>query len=269
MKPAERSKVIVVGIDGASSAVHAAQWAVDEAVSRDIPLRLVHVIQSTATDIHREMDDAETALQQARSAVTGTGHPVKVETAILRGPVAGTLSAQSAEAAMVCVGSVGADPSARKYLGATGAAVARHAHCQVAIVRTHGDEDTPAPGEVAVVIDDPVEIDSVLQVALEEARLRHTAVLVLTLTSWRIHEVAPEQADCCVTEWLRRYPDVPSRVLMVSDDIAAFLAQHSPPVQLAVAANSGDGTAGELVRPCGRLLLRDTDCSVLLVQPRG
>jgi nucleotide-binding universal stress UspA family protein len=266
MKPSE---VIVVGIDGASSAVRAARWAVDEAVSRDIPLRLVHVIQSTATDIRQEMDDAKAALRQARSAVTGTGRPVKVETAILRGPVAGMLSAQSADAAMVCVGSVGADQSARKYIGATGTAVARRAHCQVAIVRTHDDEDTPAPGEVAVVIDDPTEIDSVLHVALDEARLRHAALLVLNLTSWRIHEIAPEQVDRRVAEWLQRYPDVPSRVVMVSDDVAAFLAQYSPPVQLAVAANSDDGTADELVQPCGRLLLRDTDCSVLLVQPRG
>lgn len=263
------ANAIVVGIDGASSAARAAQWAVEEAVSRDIPLRLVHVIQSTATDVDREMGDAEAALRQARSAVSQTGRPVKVETAILRGPVAETLSAASADAAMVCLGSVGADPTARKYVGATGTDVARHAHCQVAIVRTHDDAGTPAPGEVAVVIDDPAEIDSVLQVALDEARLRHTALLVLNLTSWRIHEIAPEQADCRVTGWLQRYPDVPSRVLMVSDDIAAFLAQHRPPVQLAVAANSGEETASELVRPCGRLLLRDTDCSVLLVQPRG
>ena len=33
--------VVVVGIDGSRSAVDAALWAVDEAVSRDIPLRLV------------------------------------------------------------------------------------------------------------------------------------------------------------------------------------------------------------------------------------
>lgn len=266
MKPAN---AIVVGIDGASSAVGAATWAVDEAVSRDIPLRLVHVIQSTATDIHREMDDAEAALRQARAAVAQTGHAVKVETAILRGPVAETLSAASADAAMVCVGSAGVDRSARKYIGATGTALARRAHCQVAIVRTGDDAGAPAPGEVAVVIDDPGEIDSVLHVALDEARLRHTALLVLNLTSWRIHEIAPEQADCHVTGWLRRYPDVPSRAVMVSDNIAAFLAQHRPPVQLTVAANSREGAAAELARPCGRLLLRDTDCSILLVQPRG
>ncbi|OBK35969.1 hypothetical protein A5658_07340 [Mycobacterium sp. 1245111.1] len=35
---------VVVGIDGSQAALRAAEWAVDEAVSREIPLRLVHTI---------------------------------------------------------------------------------------------------------------------------------------------------------------------------------------------------------------------------------
>jgi nucleotide-binding universal stress UspA family protein len=35
---------IVVGIDGSQAAIQAAEWAVDEAVSREVPLRLVEVI---------------------------------------------------------------------------------------------------------------------------------------------------------------------------------------------------------------------------------
>ena len=38
------SPAVVVGIDGSPTAVDAALWAVDEAVSRDIPLRLVYAI---------------------------------------------------------------------------------------------------------------------------------------------------------------------------------------------------------------------------------
>ena len=38
---------IVVGIDGSRSAVEAALWAVDEAVCRDIPLRLLYAIDPT------------------------------------------------------------------------------------------------------------------------------------------------------------------------------------------------------------------------------
>ena len=38
------SKSVVVGVDGSHAAVNAAKWAVDEAISRQIPLRLVHVV---------------------------------------------------------------------------------------------------------------------------------------------------------------------------------------------------------------------------------
>ena len=36
-----QSKSAVVGIDGSQAAVNAAKWAVDEAISRQIPVRLV------------------------------------------------------------------------------------------------------------------------------------------------------------------------------------------------------------------------------------
>ena len=35
---------IVVGIDGSDAAINAAKWAVTEATSRDIPLRLIHAV---------------------------------------------------------------------------------------------------------------------------------------------------------------------------------------------------------------------------------
>jgi nucleotide-binding universal stress UspA family protein len=36
---------VVVGVDGSKAAIDAARWAVHEAVRRDIPLRLVYVIE--------------------------------------------------------------------------------------------------------------------------------------------------------------------------------------------------------------------------------
>ncbi len=40
---------VVVGIDGSQAAIQAAEWAVDEAVSREVPLRLVEVIRSRSS----------------------------------------------------------------------------------------------------------------------------------------------------------------------------------------------------------------------------
>ena len=44
MNKDESATSVVVGIDGSRSALDAALWGVDEAVSRDVPLRLVYAI---------------------------------------------------------------------------------------------------------------------------------------------------------------------------------------------------------------------------------
>ena len=84
------SPSVVVGIDGSQSAVDAALWAVDEAVSRDIPLRLVYAIDpeaTTGTDNQaaaRDLATAEIAVRHAFMAVESTDKPVKIEVEILQ-----------------------------------------------------------------------------------------------------------------------------------------------------------------------------------------
>ena len=45
-------KSVVVGVDGSHAAVNAAKWAVDEAIGRQIPLRLVHVVGRKEAQSH-------------------------------------------------------------------------------------------------------------------------------------------------------------------------------------------------------------------------
>src|ERR1700730_755035 len=93
---------VVVGIDGSQAAIQAAEWAVDEAVSREVPLRLVEVIPQQAApapfasvgNVGMEVEYAEAALRIAAAAVAAAGKPVKVETAILQGDSAATLIAE-------------------------------------------------------------------------------------------------------------------------------------------------------------------------------
>ena len=47
-QPSTPQLPIVVGIDGSEAAIQAAEWAVDEAFSRDVPLRLVEVMPQQA-----------------------------------------------------------------------------------------------------------------------------------------------------------------------------------------------------------------------------
>src|SRR3954462_7872694 len=83
------SPSVVVGIDGSHSALSAALWAVDEAVERDIPLRLISAIEPrgelTAEAAAGDLSAAETAVRMALMAVESTGKPVKVEVEMLQG----------------------------------------------------------------------------------------------------------------------------------------------------------------------------------------
>jgi nucleotide-binding universal stress UspA family protein len=47
------SAPVVVGVDGSDAAITAAKWAIDEAVSRDVPLRIVHVTHIEGMQPHR------------------------------------------------------------------------------------------------------------------------------------------------------------------------------------------------------------------------
>jgi nucleotide-binding universal stress UspA family protein len=255
---------VVVGIDGSRSALHAAEWAADEAASRDIPLRLIHVIASTATDIHQETAAAEEALRTAHAAVNGTGQPVEIESTIEHGPVAATLAAESTSAAMLCVGSVGSGHSAPKYLGAVATAVAELAQCQVAIIRNFGDARWSESDDIAVVIDDSPDIEAVFRIALDEARLRNATLLIVTSAMSPIGQGPPDRIDRRLADWLRRYPDVQTRNLLVPNDIPAFLAEHDPPVQLTIMSRCTGNTVTRLIGYYGRLAPGDTGCSVLL-----
>ena len=132
------SAPVVVGVDGSDAAINAAKWAVDEAISRDVPLRIVYVTpiegQPGTPDIFRVgICRAESSLRAAAEAAQGTGRPVTVETQILWGSPQAALINESRNAAMMCVGSV-CDSASREPWGSTVAALAENAYCPVAII---------------------------------------------------------------------------------------------------------------------------------------
>jgi nucleotide-binding universal stress UspA family protein len=112
------AKPAVVGIDGSDAALNTAMWAIDEAIGRGLPLRLVHVLSAphsareSSAGRSPEVEYGETVLRAASAAVADTGEPVKVETDTLWGPPTTVLIDESQTAAMVCLGSV-AKPTAQ------------------------------------------------------------------------------------------------------------------------------------------------------------
>ena len=72
---------IVVGVDGSTAAIRAAEWAIDEATSRGLALRLVHVAA-----FEELLLTTNTELKvMAPQAISGLSRP-DATTAYLRGP---------------------------------------------------------------------------------------------------------------------------------------------------------------------------------------
>src|SRR6476619_5412396 len=135
------SAPVVVGVDGSDAAIDAAIWASDEAVSRDVPLRIVHVTHiedqraATDDDLRLDVQYAEASVRAATAAVEATGTQVKIETEVLWGTVKTVLIDESRNAAMICLGSVGIGAIAGKVLGSTAATLAKESRCPVASIR--------------------------------------------------------------------------------------------------------------------------------------
>ncbi|CDO89033.1 universal stress protein [Mycobacterium triplex] len=247
-------KSVVVGVDGSKAAISAAKWAIDEAISRELPLRLVHVIpRDEARNTQPsdwEIECGEMALSQADGAVQGVGKPVEIETALLSGDPEQVLINESQDAAMVCLGVGKREWGSDELLGPTAAALATQAHCPVAIIRSDSDEPPTVGGVIGVVLNDEPDNDDVVHHAMEEGRLRKATV---------------RQIDRRLDSWVRRYPDV--RVEIVAAGAGARLTEiHGNAIDLAVV---GQADADEITG-LGALNCHPIpgypDCSVLLVR---
>jgi nucleotide-binding universal stress UspA family protein len=264
------SAPVVVAIDGSNAAINAALWAIDEATSRDVPLRMVHATRmgdSTvlADDLHLEAPNAEASLRAAVAAVEAVGNPLKVETEILWGPVKSMLIAESRNAAMMCLGSSGIGAVAHKLFGSTALALAEEAYCPVAIIRTR--ETPPDPTDwIVVAVDDEADNESVIEVAMGEARLRKAPVLAVGVRHDGLGKIECDELDRKVDEWQRRYPGV--HVYRVPADIRIdrFLAENrSDTVQLAVIGAADTHGIAQIVGPHRHSLVPHGEFSVLIV----
>jgi len=262
---------IVVGIDGSDAAISAAKWAVAEAVSLNVPLRLVHSVparlaDAPADDESLDIEYAQTSLRAADAALAAIGEPVKVECDIVHGSPESALIDESKTAAMICLGSVGIGWVARKVLGSTADAVARQAQCPVAIIRSDRQGGKPASGYVAVVVDDSPATDPVLDQGFREARLRQAPILAMGVWRWGLGEIPYRQFDHRLRPWVSQYPEVHVQPAAARHGAADFLAHTQESVQLVVVGSEDADKVARMVGPITAHLPGHAGCSVLVVR---
>lgn len=271
------SPPIVVGIDGSKQAIRAAIWAADEVDGRDTPLRLLHVVDGKSADLDRDYEYAEHILHKAWVAVEKTGKQVKMESDIRQGDPLSELVEVSRDAQMICVGAKGAITSGKHKPGTTAAALGQSAFCPVAIIRRrHTRRPLPAGLWVIAALDESLASHAVLQTALDEALLRKAPVLALTPWGTEADEAGGDDSDAGLRARLRRYldeaqddnADVQVCALPKPDTMSNLLEQSATIDQLVIVASTNPKLVAEIVGRKARTILRDTNCSLLILRDR-
>ena len=272
------ARPVVVGIDGSDAAISAALWAVDEAVVRNVPLRLVAALSPAHLERSRGTADppvpqADATLRAAADAITATGRPAEIETFQSHWAPTDLLIDESRSAALLCVGSVGIDRIAAKVLGSTAEAVANRALCPVAVIRSHGrasvhtDDSSERPAWVALSLTGSGYDDKLAAAAFGEAALRNTGVIAVVVPSSAETAERDSLLDRTIATWSDRYPDDPVQSWMAARSLDEFIASSEVPIQLAVIGPADAHRLPRLVGPVAGLShFAQAECSVIVVR---
>ncbi|TFV54861.1 universal stress protein [Mycobacterium sp. PS03-16] len=277
-----QNPAVVVGIDGSRTALSAALWAVEEAVSRDVPLRLLYAIEppgepADPTTAARALANADVALREIFVVVESMGTPVRIEAEIVQDRPEHALRAASRAAVLLCLGALGLGHAGGRRIGSVAATVARDAHCPVAIVRRH-DPVRRGAGWVIAEVDESPDGDAVLACALREARLRRAPLRVLGIRRPDGDDDHGARGGCVLVRthldkrlarWRRAYPDVAVEAVAVSGSTTDYVAREAETIQLAVVGQARATGLADITGPAAHAALHDTACSVLICSRHG
>ncbi|MFB7223540.1 universal stress protein [Streptomyces sp. NPDC056227] len=184
--------LVTVGVDGSPESRAAAVWGAREASLREVPLRLVHVIDWPVSPavprLGRETADrwANETLAEALEDVRRRYPHLEKTTRRLSGRPAAALAVEAADADLLVLGSRGLGSLVGFLVGSVGMATLVATETPVTLVRVAdelGDEPTRY-GEMIVGVDIHEAPDRVLSFAFEEATRRDCALRVIH--GWKV-----------------------------------------------------------------------------------
>ncbi|MUL67844.1 hypothetical protein BOO86_25455 [Mycobacterium sp. CBMA 234] len=278
-KSASPSSAVIVGIDGSQRSVDAALWGVDEAVSRDLPLRLLYVVEPRghgATDSQQEAQDlacADASVRQAVLAVESTAKAVKVEWEVLQGHPARTLQHASRSADLLCIGSLGIAHATGHRIDSIAATLAASALCPVAVVRGNNQHYSTQPPHVVVEIDESEDNVHVLDAGIVEARLRGATLTVLTKRQTNPAGVRETlQGETATARWDKRLSrhrlnnlDIKFNPVAICGSTMKYVEHHTNSIQLLVIGRHRRRGTSEILG-ASRTVPRQVNCTVLICQ---
>ena len=205
------SMPIVVGADGSEQSSRAVEWAAREAVRRKAPLRIVSVSvmpsrmrprnanPATVADILHKISarNLAAALTRAREVAPG----LLIDTDLVAGPPAQTLTACGSGASMLVVGARGEGGFTAMVLGSVSRYVAMHAPCPVVVAH---EDSVAVHREVVAGVGEPAESADSLGFAFEEASMRGARLLAVHALARYPASSAWDDEDLKLAGWLQR-----------------------------------------------------------------
>lgn len=187
----------MVGTDGSSNALVAAQWAARAAAFRNVDVTVAHVVGNHADDTVgatwswptgrapdevRELAERDTGGVLARSVAVAeeSGEGVhEIRAVLCHGRPVAALAELSRSAQLVAVGGHGVTGRHRRGLGPVSRGVIQHAHCPVAVVREEPSHPSPHHRPVLVGVDGSRASNLAAVIAFDEAAWRGVDLLAM------------------------------------------------------------------------------------------
>ncbi|MGW9198505.1 universal stress protein [Micromonospora chersina] len=287
------NRPVVVGVDGSSTSLTAAEHAARAAVARSRPLHLVHgylhplgygvPLNPYDLGVPAPTEESRKMLEQVAAELVGRHPTLRVEVRQVAGGPGVTLIEESRRAELVVVGSRGVGGFAGLLLGSVSNQVAQHAHCPVLVVRP-AQQPIPVRGPVLVGVDGSESAGHAVRLAADEAVRRDADLVLVHVRTPERGAVAPdaaaeataagqaESAELLAGAAARIRADHPVLSVVERPVVAATpeqaLIEASGEAALVVVGSRGrGGFAGLLLGSVSQALVQHAHCPVLVAHP--
>ncbi len=271
---------VIVGVDGSSSSLAAADVAAEEARLRGARLRIVHAFTRPADldpMIHGVLAETE---QRIHERVPG----LEIARTVVSGDALTVLGTESRHAVLTVLGRRGRSLFGDLLLGSTAMQLAAHGHGPLMVMRGRPDPQGP----VLLAADGSPAGNAAASFAFTEAELRGAPLVAMHVwNTWS--EPTPYEApgdplsvvvdldqlelrhrrllEDVMRPWMAAHPEVVVQPRLERGRVRQALLEATREAQLVVAGARGHGgVAGMLLGSVSQALLHHADCPVTVVR---